>query len=169
MKLPELKKVTVNVKFPNTVIIDVIEYKRIAYMSKENSFSGVLENGEILPKMSSGVMPVNAPILIGFTKGKILTEMVKGLEELPNGIANSISEIHYSPTTTDEFSITLYMNDGFEVLASLRSFSKKMAHYPSIISQLNEDEKGIIDLQVGSYFKAYDQEGDEQVEDEGEG
>ena len=169
MKLPELKKATVEVKFPNTVNIHIIEYKRIAYINKDNGYSGVLENGKILPKMSGGAMPVNAPILIGFKKGKVLSEMVNSLDKLPDGIANSISEIHYSPTETDDYSITLYMNDGFEVLASLRSFSKKMAHYPSIISQLKEDEKGIIDLQVGSYFKAYDQEGAEKGENEDEG
>jgi cell division protein FtsQ len=48
------------------------------------------------------------------------------------------------------------MNDGFEVSASIKSFSGKMAHYPSIISQLDPNKKGIIDLEVGSFFKAYE-------------
>ncbi|WP_337999011.1 hypothetical protein [Bacillus methanolicus] len=58
------------------------------------------------------------------------------------------------------------MNDGFEVNATLRGFAEKMAHYPSIVSQLDPDKKGVIDLEVGSYFKAYDEEGTEDGEEE---
>jgi cell division protein FtsQ len=61
------------------------------------------------------------------------------------------------------------MNDGFEVRATLRTFSDKMVHYPSIISQLDPNKKGIIDLEVGSFFKAYESEGAEPSENEGEG
>ena len=74
---------------------------------------------------------------------------------------NSISEIHYTPKKTDHYHISLFMNDGFEVSATLRSFSEKMAHYPSIISQLDPNKKGIIDLEVGSYFKAFEPEAEE--------
>lgn len=168
-KLPEIKNVTVHVQLPSSVTIKIKEHKQIAYLSRGGDFSAVLENGEILPEMKRGTFPVQAPILIGFKKGKILNKMINGLEKLPNGIVNSISEIHYTPKETDKYSITLYMNDGFQVLATLRSFHEKMAHYPSIISQLNQNEKGIIDLEVGSYFRAYEQEGAEELEDEGEG
>ncbi len=168
-KLPEIKSASIRVKLPNTVTIKVTEHKRIAYIGLNGSFSAVLENGQILPRMKRGTIPVNAPILIDFKKGKVLKEMIDGLEQLPVGIVNSISEIHYSPKDTDKYRVTLYMNDGFQVVATLRNFSEKMSHYPSIISQLNPDVKGIIDLEVGSYFKAYQQEGAEKVENEGEG
>jgi cell division protein FtsQ len=40
-----------------------------------------------------------------------------------------------------------------------------MMHYPSIISQLDPNKKGIIDLEVGSYFKAFESEvEDKEVE-----
>jgi cell division protein FtsQ len=168
-KLPEIKSVTVHVQFPSSVNINIKEHKQIAYLGSGESFLPVLENGEILPEMKRGAFPVQAPILIGFKEGKVMNKMIDGLEQLPDGIVNSISEIHYSPKETDEYRITLYMNDGFQVLATLRNFHEKMAHYPSIISQLNQDEKGIIDLEVGSYFKAYEQEGAETVEGESEG
>lgn len=168
-KLPEIKKVKVLVQFPSTVTITIQEHKQIAYIAKGEDFSAVLENGEILPEMKRGTFPIQAPILIGFSKGNILNKMIDGLEQLPDGIVNSISEIYYTPKETDKYSITLYMNDGFQVLATLRNFDEKMAHYPSIISQLDQNKKGIIDLEVGSYFRAYEQEGAEQLEDEGEG
>ncbi|MGJ7922487.1 cell division protein FtsQ/DivIB [Neobacillus sp. LXY-4] len=166
--LPEVKSAEVHVKLPSTVSIKIKEHKRIAYIGKDETFSAVLENGEILPEMKKGTFPVQAPILIGFKKGKVLNEMIAGLEKLPDGIVNSISEVHYTPKETDQYRIVLYMNDGFQVIATLRNFDEKMVHYPSIMSQLNPDEKGIIDLEVGSYFKAFEQEGTEEIEDEGE-
>lgn len=161
--LPEIKSIQVQVRFPNSVNIQVVEHKRIAYLAKDGKFMVVLENGEIIEKTKAEIIPVSAPILIGFSNGEVLDEMVIGLEQLPDEIVNSISEIHHTPKETDEFSITLFMNDGFEVLATLRTFPEKMKHYPSIISQLDQHEKGIIDLEVGSFFKAYELEGADKL------
>jgi cell division protein FtsQ len=167
-KIEEIENATVNVKLPNTVGIKVEEYDRLAYISKGKSFYPVLENGHILGKKQIEEIPVNAPILIGFKEGKVLDEMLASLEELPEVVINSISEIHSKPVKTDKYLIKLYMNDGFEVNATLRTFSEKMAHYPSIVSQLDPDKKGVIDLEVGSYFKAYEAEEAEEVEIEQE-
>lgn len=165
-KLPEIKSANVKIKLPHTVIINVKEYKRIAYIVKESSYLPVLENGEILKSEQTADLPVSAPLLIGFSEGDVLEEMIFSLQILPEEVINSISEIHYKPKKTDAYRIVLYMNDGFEVSATLRSFAEKMAHYPSIVSQLDPDKKGVIDLEVGSYFKAFDEEGTKNAEKE---
>lgn len=167
-KLPEIKKVKTTIIFPNTIQIKVQEYKRIGYFSKETSFYPVLENGKIIKTEKLAQLPINAPILKGFSEGKVLKEMVQSLKEISPEVINSISEVQHTPKKTDKFHITVFMNDGFEVSASLRTFSDKMTHYPSILSQLDPNVKGIIDLEVGSFFKAYEPEGEEQSEDEGE-
>lgn len=167
-KLQEIKKATVNVRLPNTVTIEIQEFSRLAYISKGKGFYPVLENGNILGEKQIDEIPVNAPILIGFEEGKVLDEMIDSLEALPEVVINSISEIHSKPVKADVFLIKLYMNDGFEVNATLRTFSEKMAHYPSIVSQLDPAKKGVIDLEVGSYFKAYEAEEAEEVEIEKE-
>lgn len=167
-ELQEIKKATVQVTLPNSVAIKIEEFNRLAYISKGKSFYPVLENGNILGEKHIDEIPVNAPILINFKEGKVLDEMIDALESLPEEVINSISEIHSKPVKTDEFIIKLYMNDGFEVNASLRTFSEKMAHYPSIVSQLDPAKKGVIDLEVGSYFKAYEAEKAEEVEIEKE-
>lgn len=82
--------------------------------------------------------------------------MIRQMQKLPDSITNAISEVRYTPSNVDRDLVTLYMNNGFEVRASIPSFAEKMAHYPSIISQLDPKKKGVIDLEVGSYFKAYD-------------
>lgn len=167
-KIQEIKKASVNVKLPNIVAIEVKEFNRLAYISKGKNFYPVLENGNILGEKQIDEIPVNAPILIGFKEGKVLDEMIASLEGLPEVVINSISEVHSKPVKTDEYLIKLYMNDGFEVNATLRTFTEKMAHYPSIVSQLDPSKKGVIDLEVGSYFKAYEAEEAEEVEIEKE-
>jgi cell division protein FtsQ len=167
-RLPEIKKVATKIIFPNTVQITILEYNRVAFFANETSFYPVLENGKIIKNDDGEVLPINAPILKNFSEGKVLEEMVVSLKELPVEVVNSISEIQHTPKVTDPYYITLFMNDGFEVSATLRTFSQKMVHYPSIISQLDVNVKGVIDLEVGSFFRAYELKGEKLLEDEGE-
>ncbi|WP_409305335.1 cell division protein FtsQ/DivIB [Peribacillus sp. SCS-155] len=152
---PEIKKVTIKTQFPNTVLITVEENTRTAYLVKEDRFLPILENGKILPPLKKGSIPVYAPVLVDFKEGNALHQLMSELDKLPPEIVNSISEIHRDPTKSDVYHIRLFMNDGFEVSASSSTLSDKLVHYPSIISQLNPNVKGVIDLEVGSYFKAY--------------
>ncbi len=168
-KLSEINKVEVKIHWPNTIVIQVKEHKRIAYLKQENDYLPVMENGKILRDKKSEMIPINSPILFEFKEGAVLNEMIKGLENLPGEILNSISEIHYTPKKTDPYHISLFMNDGFEVSATLRTFSEKMVHYPSIISQLDPNKKGIIDLEVGTYFKAFETEVEEKDSDKDKG
>ncbi|MEH7502420.1 cell division protein FtsQ/DivIB [Neobacillus drentensis] len=161
-RLSEIKEAEIEIHWPNTVIIQVKEHKRIAYLKQANNFFPVVENGEILKSRAAKKIPVNSPILFEFKKGAALNQLVKELEKLPSEISNSISEIHFTPKKTDPYHISLFMNDGFEVSATLRSFSEKMVHYPSIISQLDPNKKGIIDLEVGTFFKAFEPEVEEK-------
>ncbi|WP_160720144.1 cell division protein FtsQ/DivIB [Bacillus sp. USDA818B3_A] len=153
--LSEINKASVQIKWPNTVQIQVKEHNRIAYLKNGKNYLPIMENGKILKDRKTEIIPVNSPILFAFKEGSVLNLTVKELQDLPSEITNSISEIHYSPKKTDRYHISLFMNDGFEVSATLRSFSEKMVHYPSIISQLDPNKKGLIDLEVGSYFKAF--------------
>jgi cell division protein FtsQ len=159
--IPEVKTVIVKTIFPNKVKIEIKEHKQIASMAKGTSFVPVLENGLIVHE-NNALKYNSGPILTNFHKGKFVSQMVDQLQKLPKDIINSISEIQYLPTKTDEYHIILYMNDGFEVSATMRTLADKMIHYPSIISQLDPNVKGIIDLEVGSYFKAYDTKGDQK-------
>lgn len=168
-QLAEVKSATLKIHLPNNVAISIKEWKRIAFVMKDGVFWPILENGEILQEETSTI-PVNSPILLGFSEGEAMEEMIESLNKLPGEVLNSISEVHYTPKETDPFHISLFMNDGFEVSATIRSFAEKMAHYPSIVSQLDPNVKGIIDLEVGSYFRAYESEGAEaenENEDEG--
>jgi len=160
--LSEINKVNVQIQWPNSIQIQVKEHKRVAYLKSGKHYLPIMENGKILKDRKTEIIPVNSPILFEFKEGSVLNLLVNELEKLPLEITNSISEIHYSPKKTDHYHISLFMNDGFEVSATLRSFSEKMVHYPSIISQLDPNKKGLIDLEVGSYFKAFGPEVEEK-------
>jgi cell division protein FtsQ len=152
---PEIKSATVKVSLPNTVQIVVEEYERVAYLVNDSKFYPVLSSGEILPVLKNDDIPVYAPVLIGFAKGEELNQIIEELDKLPEEISNSISEVYFEPKETDKYHIKIYMNDGYEVLASSRTLSEKLVHYPYIVNQLDPNVKGVIDLEVGSYFRAY--------------
>ncbi|MFD4928066.1 cell division protein FtsQ/DivIB [Peribacillus butanolivorans] len=154
-KNPEIASVKVTPIFPNSIKITVSEHNRMAYLSNDGKFSPILENGSVLEELATGEIPVFAPVLIGFKEGKALKLLLEELDKLPVEIQNAISEIHHAPTKTDGYHIVMFMNDGYEVSATSRTLSEKMIHYPSIVSQLDPKVKGVIDLEVGSYFKAY--------------
>ncbi|WP_409294459.1 cell division protein FtsQ/DivIB [Peribacillus sp. SCS-26] len=156
---PQIKNAKVSLSFPNHINIHVEEYRRIGYLSRESRFYPILQSGEFLKPMVKGDLPDYAPILSGFSQGAPLSQLVDELSKLPPEILNSVSEIHNNPKKTDPYHLIIYMNDGYEVNATSRSLSDKLVHYPSIISQLNPGVKGVIDLEVGSYFRAYESEG----------
>ncbi|KSU62979.1 cell division protein FtsQ [[Bacillus] enclensis] len=176
-KLPEIKNAKVKMSFPNSFVIEVDELGKKAYLLKDNKFQIILENGKVLNKGTESI-PVDAPLLRGFKEDKALKKMISELGELPKEVQHLISEINLTPKKTDQYHLTLFMNDGYEVSATIRTFSEKMEHYPSIVSQLDPSQKGVIDLEVGSYFRSYESEeseseaepaGDAVEEDEGEG
>ncbi|XXM73437.1 cell division protein FtsQ/DivIB [Lysinibacillus sphaericus] len=174
-KLPEIKNAQVKMSFPNSFVIEVDELGKKAYLLKDNKFQIILENGKVLNKGTDSI-PVDAPLLRGFKEDKALKKMISELGELPKEVQHLISEINLTPKKTDQYHLTLFMNDGYEVSATIRTFSEKMEHYPSIVSQLDPSQKGVIDLEVGSYFRSYQsEEADSEAEpgtdasEEGEG
>ncbi|MBO1004938.1 cell division protein FtsQ/DivIB [Pseudogracilibacillus auburnensis] len=163
LSLPEVKAVDIRLIFPNKLEVKLVERSVVAFIASKNQFFPILDNGVILHKNRENVL---APILTSFTEGTVLNELVSQLKELPDEILNAISEIHYDPKETDQYHIYLFMNDGYEVNATIPTLSEKLVHYPSIISQLNPKIKGVIDIEVGSFFKAYETEGEEMIEED---
>lgn len=164
----EVKQAKVSRKLPNSILLKVKEHDTIAYVSTGTEFHSILENGLVVKNNPKGEIPVSAPILSHFHEDEVLEEMAKELKQLPPEIINTISEIQYNPKKTDKYHIDLYMNDGFEVSATILTFSEKMKHYPSYVSELDPNVKGVIDLEVGSFFKAYKGESKENKEKKAE-
>ena len=137
-----------------SVTIEVSEWSKAAYVQTEDGFDIVLENGTVY-QSSQKIAPLDAPVLSGFKNQKAMTRMVKELAKLKGEVLSMISQIESVPSKADPYKIRLFMNDGFEVRAVIPSFAEKMNYYPSIIAQIGESEKGVIDIEVGSFFQTY--------------
>ncbi len=168
--LPKIKTAVITRKLPNTVTIEVEEFEKVGYIHDNGIFYPVLENGQAL-KNEIFVQPKSdAPILIGFSDSTYLSEMTVELQKLHKELSALISEIHWIPDTLNPYKLRLYMVNGREVITSIRNFSEKMKVYPSIAVQLDDSQKGYINLDLGTYFVPYDTPLNEgETEDESEG
>ncbi|TQR16475.1 cell division protein FtsQ/DivIB [Psychrobacillus vulpis] len=160
-----VKSVNVKRNWLTEVDIRVEEYKKIGYVENGDRLHIILENGKNI-ETDGQVLPEDGPILAGFDDEKIRIRLIKELEELDSEVLQTISQINYTPTDKDVYSIQVFMNDGNEVQAIIPSFSEKMNYYPSIVSQLEPDVKGIIDLEVGTFFQPYKEVYSQEIEEE---
>lgn len=167
MSLIEISDVSISRKFPYTVIIEVHEYTRVAYFVTDGKFYPILESGLKLGEKSIMGFPSDAPLLIGWNTGNELAEMAAELSYLPESLIHRISEIYYTPDEVDPLRITLYMNDGYKVSSTIRHFSKRIAPYPAIVSELDPNKKGIIHMKMNPYFELFDLEEEQESESEG--
>jgi cell division protein FtsQ len=172
-KLTEIKSVKVDRKLPNTVVVSVEEYVRVGYVRNKGHFYPVLENGQALKNDPIQIPLGDAPILIGWDNSTYLTEMTNEISKLHEGISSLISEIHWSPEDKNPYKVRLFMNNGREVITSVRNFSDKMRAYPSIAAQIDPEQKGYINLDLGAFFVPYQdlqndtEEGENESEVEG--
>ncbi len=161
----EIASVEVQRIFPNSVEITIDEFKRIAYIYETGNYYPVMENGKMLSVLDDeDSLPDDAPLMLNWKNGEMVENFIVELIKLPESIIYSISEIHHTPTDIDPYHITMFMNDGYEVSATIRDFSDKMAAYPSIVEQLDPEVKGVINLEVGTFFKPYETGGEEEEE-----
>jgi cell division septal protein FtsQ len=77
------------------------------------------------------------------------------MQNIDTDIINRISEIKYDPNNVDEERFLLTMNDGNYVYLTLSHFDK-INSYVDIIKNF-ENQKGILYLDSGEYFKVYDE------------
>lgn len=163
----EISAVQVDKHFPSTVEMKIEEYQRVGYVEREGSYYPILETGKELTNQKLKNPHGDAPLLLGFDRQSYLEEMTRELQQLPSSVTQLISEVQWTPSDKNPYKLHLYMNDGFEVEASIRNFSQNMRSYPSIIAQLEPGQRGIIHIDVGAYFEEYPQqekEGEESDE-----
>lgn len=156
MDIPEIKSAELSLTLPNHLHINVEEYDVLGILKTADENLVLLENGNLSAWNDRYQHELDVPILVGFSEDEQLPLLAKQLGELAIEVRNSISEIIFTPKETDPLAVTLYMNDGFEVRATLRSFADRMNYYPDLISQIDPGEKGILDLEVGLFFKSYE-------------
>jgi len=149
---PIIETVKVKRKLPQTVQIKVTEHKIVGFINEKDGFHPLLANGNIVEDFNE-IDHSEAPVLNNFTEKDYLERMASELNDTPDFIFDLISEISWEPSDKNKYKIVMYMNDGFTVHATIRNFSSKMEAYPSIVSQIEPGEKGIVHMGVGTYFE----------------
>ncbi|WP_026689994.1 cell division protein FtsQ/DivIB [Alteribacter aurantiacus] len=165
---PEIKEASLSRHLPNTVVVTVEEYSRVAYVNESGDYLPMLETGGILANTDRTERPYDAPVMYGFLENDALTEMAVELTKLPEGLHQRISEVHLVPAENDPQQLKVFMNDGFEVHSTMGNFSERIAPYPTIVSQLDRDAKGIIHMRMSPYFESYTTDESIEGEDAGE-
>ena len=138
-----------------TVTIEVEEWKKVAYLAGDGTYYPLLENGKRFEQADDNI-PIDAPVFIGITGEKTINKLVEQLALLKPEVLALISQVNSNESATNPNAIKLYMNDGYEVRAIIPTLAEKLNYYPSMVAQIPNFEKGVIDLEVGSSFKPYD-------------
>lgn len=148
-----VEKAAVEKKWLTGVEIEIQEYSGIGYLELETGFQKVLSNGYA---MEQPVKAVDGPVFTDFEDAGERQELVSQLSEMDAEIYNLISQVILNKNDSETSYVTLYMSDGNEVHGILNSLAEKMDYYPSVIAQLKDGQKGVIDMEVGIFFQSYD-------------
>ncbi|MGM0522714.1 MAG: cell division protein FtsQ/DivIB [Bacillota bacterium] len=173
LALPEIESVEVTRLWTHKITIAVTEHKKIAYIDQGDRLSPLLESGHTLEHVEKVDYKGDAPLLIGFNDEDIRRLMIEGLQALPTYLLSHISEIQYRPTEANPYQVYLNMIDGFELLTTIRGFSEHLKVYPSVVSQLDKENPGLIEIDhSGAIFNQFSDEAntdpDLEIYEEGE-
>lgn len=150
---PKINDVSVDREGVNGILLSVKDFETVAYIDNQNRYYSVLENGDILPE-SQRVPRGSKPLLTNFEAGPILIQLITSLNDVSADIQTSISEINYTGTKDNPYTLSFMMNDGNRVKANVNDFAEKMSYYPNFLQELN-GEKGVIDMEVGVFFTPF--------------
>ena len=154
--IKEVKSARVIRKFPHDVQIEITENHTVGYLYNGTELMPVLENGTQLTPTTLASYPGDAPLMLNFQKDAFLDMLILELKETKQQLLAHISEIHYAPTETNPYQLLLYMTSGFELKTSIRDFSTHLKSYPSIVSQLDDKDPGLIEIGAGgAVFNAF--------------
>ena len=152
-----VQDVVVKRKLLTTIDITIKEWPKVAYIEQEHNLYPILGNGYVFTKVNV-IGPIDAPLFMNVSDENVRKKIVKQLAKLKPEVLALISQVNSNATETDPYGIVLYMNDGYEVRAEISTFASKLNYYPSIIAEIEQKEvfeKGIIDIEVGSYYRPF--------------
>lgn len=160
---PQVSDASLSFAGINSFLIHINEFETVAYLSTNNQYNKILENGVILddrtPRPSS-----DQPILSHFSEGRALEIILDEYVKVDNQVRMLISEIEYVESDRNAMLVHVYMNDGNEVIASIPSFSERINYYMEMARAVN-GKKGVFDLEAGAYFIPYSADGDMELDE----
>ncbi|MGX7415494.1 cell division protein FtsQ/DivIB [Aerococcus christensenii] len=147
---PSVQKAQVIAEDNFSVRLNVQEFRAVGYIDKEDFKCPVLENQQTLTDpLPYGEQDV--PNLVGFGEDEI-PELASQLGKLSDDILAQIEEVDNVSDEIYQHHIAFKMKDGNIVVGFVESFAKRMQYYNQIVKSL-KNQKGIINMEVGSFFE----------------
>ena len=146
-QFPIIKNIEIHKQFLFTLEIEVEEFEPLFVTST---------NVLILSKnieVSNYPSTISVPTLANFIPENTYDYFLEQYQKIDRSIRNKISEIKYEPNEIDKERFFVTMTDGNYVYLTLYTFDK-MNTYNKILSTL-ENQKGILYLDSGNYFKIF--------------
>ena len=133
---------------PRVKNVRVSEYQEVALLASDNHYSPILESGVVVNEPSDQPLE-GLPILESFSDQSKIKEVLTAYQKLSQEIREGISQIKYTPRDSNDELLTIYMNDGNQVIVNISNMASQMQYYPQIAKDLKEDS--IIDMEVGIF------------------
>lgn len=147
-ELPRIKNASISLSGINRFDITVTEFQEVALLAKDGGYAPVLENGAVLEDISE--QPEEGlPVLENFSAEDKIKATLSAYQELSSEIRDGISQIKYTPRDSNDELLTLFMNDGNQVIVNISNMVSQMQYYPQIAKDLTEDS--IVDMEVGIF------------------
>lgn len=152
---PRIKDVEVHLSKINNLKIVVTEFSEIAYAKEGKAFHPVLENGVILTNETVEQADDQFLVLINFTPGVSLENLMANINKVDEVVKNNIKEISSTPSKNNEYLVTMTMKDGNQIIASTKDYQDKINYYPQVASEMSE--KGVVDMEAGIFSTSFDE------------
>ncbi|GGI43317.1 hypothetical protein GCM10008018_01460 [Paenibacillus marchantiophytorum] len=159
-KLPMIKTAEVKKHFPGVIRITVQEFPKVAFqIGTEGRKQAVLADGAVVELAAGSSVPLDMPILTGWTDGDPnKAALCKVLGEIPESALSDISEIKPDPSESYPDKIKLYTRSQFEVYTTIAYLPEKIDNLPAYIASLQEDHitSGVIKMLEVEYHVPFE-------------
>ncbi|UKS30271.1 FtsQ-type POTRA domain-containing protein [Paenibacillus sp. HWE-109] len=168
--LPMIKTAEVKKHFPGVIRITVQEFPKVAFqIGTEGRKQAVLADGAVVELAAGSSVPLDMPILTGWTDGDPnKAALCKVLGEIPESALSDISEIKPDPSESYPDKIKLYTRSQFEVYTTIAYLPEKIDNLPAYIASLQEDHitSGVIKMLEVEYHAPFEPNEDSKSEKE---
>ncbi|OPH47519.1 hypothetical protein BC351_09975 [Paenibacillus ferrarius] len=158
--MPMVKSAEVKKHFPGIIRIAVEEFPKVAFqIAADGKKQAVLADGAVVQLAAGSSIPLDMPILTGWTDGDPnKAALCKVLGEIPESALSDISEIKPDPSESYPDKIKLYTRSQFEVYTTIAYLPEKIDNLPAYIASLQEDHitSGVIKMLEVEYHAPFD-------------
>ncbi|KRE72486.1 cell division protein FtsQ/DivIB [Paenibacillus sp. Soil750] len=167
-KMPMIKSAAVKKMFPGVIHIQVEEFPKVAFQIDPNGKKqAVLADGNVIELPAGSVIPLDMPILTGWTDtDPNKAALCKILGEIPQSALSDVSEIKPDPSESYPDKIKIYTRSQFEIHTTISYLPDRIDNLPGYIAGLAEDHisNGVITMLEVEYHTPFATSGDSKTD-----